>query len=421
MKLTTELLKQVLVEQRKNFLSREFGVERSLLNDLNKKLKLPHILVITGLRRCGKSTLLRQIVSRFYRDKNFFYINFEDERLLNFETTEFNRLLEASIELFGNSRFICIDEIQNVENFDSFVRRLYGQGYKLCITGSNAGLMSKEISTKLTGRHIDIALSPFHFTEFLRFKGIKLTPDSIYETTERAVIKKEFDEYLFKGGMPEYLIYGEDEILTRIYSDIVIKDIAVRHNITNINQLKEVYQYLISNYCQKFSFNFVKRGLNLGSVNTAIAYVEHLTDTFFGFIINKFDYSYKKQIINDKKFYLIDNGFISKLSTKYTRDTGWLLENLVCNCLNVKNKIYYFSDKGECDFVIVKDKEITDLIQVCSSLTLNNRKREIDGLLEAMDYFGLNVGFILTYDQEDEEVHHSKTINIVPVWKWLLA
>jgi len=172
--LTKEQLKQLLFEHHDIILRKELGVKRELLKIVETKIKLPHVLVLTGLRRSGKSTILRQIVKQYYNDKNFYYINFEDERFLGFEAKDFNIIYEALIELFGEQKTFFIDEIQNVEKFESFVRRFYDAGFKFYITGSNAQLLSKELGTKLTGRHIDIVVKPFSFKEYLSAKNIEL-------------------------------------------------------------------------------------------------------------------------------------------------------------------------------------------------------------------------------------------------------
>lgn len=418
--LSEEQIKEILVMQRKTILNKKYGIERTVLKEVETKIKLPHVIVLTGLRRSGKSTLLRQLIKKHYHDEDFYYINFEDERLFNFPANEFNNLYEALINLFGKKKTFFIDEIQNVPNFETFVRRFYEDGFKFFITGSSATLLSKELGTKLTGRHVDIIVRPFSFLEFLKLRGFDLEKDSFYEIESKIRIKKDFDEYLTKGGMPEYAIYSDPEILTKIYEDTVLKDIAIRYKIENVIVLKQLYQYLITNFANKFSFNSLKKLINLGSVNTIKKFISYLEDTYFAKTINKFDYSFKKQIINDKKFYVLDNGFIEIISKKITKDKGWLLENLVFISLVKKHEIFYYSEKNECDFVIKKGAKIIQAIQVCYDLNNNNREREVSGLLEAMDKFKLKEGIILTYNQEKEIKIERKNIKIIPVWKWLL-
>ncbi len=419
-KMNKELLKQILIEQRETFIEKDFGVERYRLKEIASKISLPFVHIITGIRRCGKSTFIRQIIKKYFDDSNFYYVNFEDERLFNFKAENFNDIYEALVELFGKETTFFLDEVQNIINFETFVRRFSDVGFKFFLTGSNAKLLSNEISTKLTGRHIDTYLSPFSFSEFLIFKKYQYNSNNLYKTDERALIKKHFAEFLKSGGMPEYLKYGDVEILFRTYEDIIIKDIAVRHNIGNYLQLKELSQYLISNFARPVSYNSLKKLIGFGSVNTVKNYIQFLESSFLMKKVNRFDYSLKKQIANDKKVYIVDNGFITNISVSFTKDSGRMLENLVYNSLVEKYDIYYYNGKNECDFVCVENKRISQLIQVTQELNTRNSKREIAGISEAMNVFGINKGYILTYDTESEIKIETGTITIMPVWKYIL-
>ncbi|MCK5149518.1 ATP-binding protein [Candidatus Pacearchaeota archaeon] len=418
--LSKEQLKQILFDQKKSILKKPLGVEREVLTKINKKTKLPHIIVLTGLRRSGKSTLLRQIIKKHYQDKNFYYINFEDERFFNFNAENFNDIYEVLLELFGKQKTFFIDEIQNVENFELFVRRFYDNGFKFYITGSSAKLLSKELGTKLTGRHLNLIVTPFSFKEFLNFKKIDFSKKIIYNTEDKITIKKHFEEYLFNGGMPEFVKFNEKEILTRIYEDIINKDIIVRYDVKNIIQLRELYQYLITNLANKFNYNNLNKILGIKSPHTTKKFINHLIETYFIQIINKFDYSLKKQIKSEKKPYVLDNGFVSVISLKFTKDKGWLLENLVFNNINENFEINYFENKYECDFILSKQKKIIQAIQVCWELTSENKEREIRGLTTALEEFKLKQGIILTKDQEYNLQKDNKKIFVKPVWKWLL-
>ena len=413
-------IREILVKQRETILKKDYGIERTIFQEIEAKLKLPHVVVLTGLRRSGKSTLLRQVIKKLYDDKDFYYINFEDERLFNFPASEFNRLYEVLVSLYGNKKTFFIDEIQNIEKFETFVRRFYEEGFKFFITGSSATLLSKELGTKLTGRHVDMVVRPFSFLEFLELKGKKINKETLYQIDSKIEIKKYFDEYLIKGGMPEYLIYDDEEILTRVYEDTILKDIAVRYKIGNVVMLRQLYSYLISNFANKFSFNSLKKITDINSVNTIKKFINYLEETYFAKTINKFDYSYKKQIINNKKFYLLDNGFIRALSKNFTKDKSWLLENIVFITLSNKQEVFYYSNQHECDFIIAKNKKIINAVQVCYELNQNSREREIFGLISAMKHFNLDKCMILTNNQTEEIEIEGKKISVKPVWKWLL-
>lgn len=416
-----DLLKQIAIEQKELFLKKSFGVKRNELKNVKKLAALPHVVVITGLRRSGKSTFLRQIASEYYHDKNFYYLNFEDERFLKFSASNFNELYEVLISVSGSQKIFFLDEVQNVPDFQKFVRRFYDDGFKFYLTGSSADLLSKEIGTKLTGRHVDILISPFSFNEYLNYFSLNFNETDIYKTETRASIKREFDKFLFEGGMPEYLKYNEPDILRNTYDDIVIKDIAVRYGIYNVQELKELSQFLITNFASKFSFSKTKKTLGFGSVTTVKNYVNYFTDAYLFYSINKFDYSMKKQIVNEKKLYAVDNGFIRRVSMKLTKDFGRLLENYVANELRKFGAVYYFKQNGsECDFIIQRQNAIVEAIQVCYNFNEENESREIKGLTSAMEEFGLSKGLILTYDTEREIKSGKKKISLQPVWKWVL-
>ena len=419
--ISKELLKQIISEQRAYFLKKKTGIRREALGRIQEKIALPHIHVITGVRRCGKSTLLRQIVHEFFHDRDFYYLNFEDERLLNFEATHFNLVYETMVELFGSHKTFFIDEIQHVDKFDSFVRRFYDQGFRFYLTGSNAGLLQEEISSRLTGRHIDTYLQPFSFSEYLTAKQLTISNDSLYRSEERAAIKKRFDAYLILGGMPEYTIYQDNEIIRNNYEDIITRDIFLRKKVENIMAAKELYLYLISNFAQRFSYNSLNKIISAISVNTIMNYIGYLEESYFSRLITRFDFSVTKQLANDKKIYICDNAFIVNISTKVGLDKGWLLENLVLNRLAAQTSdLFYFSGKKECDFIAMDRKQVTSVTRVCWELNESNEKRETEGIHEALEHTGLKTGTMLTYDQEDERIVRDKTIRMIPVWKWLL-
>lgn len=418
--LSSDRIRQVLTEQRNDFLERPLGVRRSALNELVEKVSVPHTIVITGLRRCGKSTVLRQLVEEL-ETRNFFYINFEDERLLDIEAKDFQKLHEAQIELFGESRLFLLDEVQNIPGFEMFVRRLMEQGYKFYLTGSNARLLSSEISTKLTGRHLDVLIRPFSFTEFLEFREYKITNDSIYTGEGRMELKALFEEYLLMGGMPEYLKYGKLEVVLRTYEDIVLKDISIRHGVENVKNLRDLYRMLITNFSNPFTYRSLERSLEFASWNTHQKYVSYLEESYLGSVLNMFSHSMKKQLVNKKKFYVSDNGFIEAVSTRMTEDRGRLIENLVCRVLEERNDVFYFQGKNECDFVaLARDTTRPQVFQCAWELTPLNREREINGLVEAAKQLGIDHGTILTIDQDEEFERDGIKLLVTPVWVWLL-
>ncbi|MCK5660995.1 MAG: ATP-binding protein [Methanosarcinales archaeon] len=413
----TRILKELILEQKKEFEKDDVFVKRSALEDIENYLELPHIIIISGLRRSGKSTLLKEIHQYLFNGKTVYYFNFEDERLINFTATDFNHLYETFLELLGPDKVFFFDEIQNVQGWELFVRRMYDKGSKFIITGSNSSMLSRELGTRLTGRYIAIELFPFSFKEYINSNHIDI-PD-ILLTEDKASIKKTFNKYLRYGGIPEYLRYRNDLILKTLYENILYKDIFARYGLNNEKTLKELSFYLFSNYASEISYNKLRTMLDV-SINTVKSYMGYLENSYLIFSIPRYDYSIKKQIYSHKKVYVIDQGLINLISFKFSKDHGKLLENIVFLELRRRHSdIYYHRDKHECDFIVMENGHITDAIQVTASLN-GNSKREYDGLLEALDKYGLDEGLILTDDEEFEDIKGDKKIIVMPIWKWLL-
>ncbi|MCK5698522.1 MAG: ATP-binding protein [Candidatus Aenigmarchaeota archaeon] len=414
----SRILKEIILQQKKEFEKKEDFVRRDILDKIENYIKLPHAIVISGMRRSGKSTLLKEIKTGFYKDKTIYYFNFEDEHLINFTVEDFNLLYEAFVELFGKHKTFFFDEIQNIKGWELFVRRMYDRGFKFILTGSNSSMLSRELGSRLTGRYISIELYPFSFKEFISFKEIVI-PDHIL-TEERALIKSAFNDYLKNGGIPEYLIYNNNELLKTLYENILYRDILVRYGLNDEKSLKELAHYIFSNYATEISYNKLKAMLNVGSLNTVKNYIHYLENSYLVFTVPKYEYSLKKQIYSRKKIYVIDNSLINLISFGVSQNTGNILENLVFIELKRRNNnIYYHKDKYECDFIITENKTVLTAIQVTLNLK-NNKEREYRGLLEALDKYKLDTGLILTENEEYEEIVQNKKIIIKPIWKWLL-
>ncbi len=398
-----ETLREVALSQRLAFDSLEFGVEREIVNRINTELQ--HALIISGIRRCGKSTLMHQLSKRI---KSFNYLNFEDTRLAGFELSDFEKLDQIYREEFGEHTFYLFDEIQNIPDWEIFVRSRLDKKKKFVITGSNASLLSKELGTRLTGRHINIELFPFSFEETMIFK----------KKEEGA---SEFERYLKEGGFPEYLKYKDQEILRELFTDVIQRDIVARHNIRESKVLNEMALYLLTNVGKESSFNALKNVFALGSVNTVSSFISYLEDSYLIFTVPKFDYSLKKQAVNSKKIYSIDNGLCAANSVSFSEDKGRMLENLAYLVLRRNNRqIFYFRSENnhECDFLVKEATKIKMAIQVCYELNEDNKKREMSGLVEALNQFDLKEGVILTFNQEDELAQNGKKIRVIPLWKW---
>lgn len=375
-------------------------------------------LVVKGVRRCGKSTLLKQLIkARFGED--FFYFNFDDERIGGFKAEDFQPLMETLVEAFGEKKNVFFDEIQNIKGWELFVNRILRQGYKVFITGSNANLLSKELGTHLTGRHVDLELYPFSFTEFLRAKKIEAPKKGIYSTGQKALLSKSFKEYLTTGGMPEVVVFSNEAVLTTVLTDIIRKDISERYDVRKPSELKTVLKFLIANAANPITYRSIINNFAIKSANTVQKYVEYAEEACLVFTVQKFEKKIKKFDKNPKKIYCVDNGIVTKNTPNAIEKKGALLENMVAVHLKRLGKeFYYFKGRNsEADFVIPAEKQA---IQVCYGLDNKNKERETKGLIEAIKETKAATGLILTLEQEQEITVQNKKIIIKPAWQWLL-
>jgi len=413
-----DVLRQIVTQQKNEVSQIEETVKRDLLAEILNWFKDNRIIILTGLRRSGKSTILKQIMNSKLA---YCYVNFEDERFIDFKAQEFEQLNEVLIEVYNNPKIYFFDEIQNIGKFETFVRRLQDQGKKVIITGSNASLLSKELGTRLTGRYKPFEVFPFSFIEFLRFKKIMPEKNWFYLAEKKVKLIKLFDEYLFNGGMPEYLKNNDKEYIRTIYENIIYRDIIARYSIKRQKLLKELVNILTTNISSLFTYNSLKTDLGLANSITVKEYISYLNNSYLFFELQKFDFSIRKQLNAPKKIYLVDPIFNQVLGLNFSLNKGKVLENIVFIELKRNNKeIYYYSNKNECDFIVKERTKIKKAIQVCYLLNKENKEREIEGLLEAMNKLKLKKGLILTQDQEEEIERKNKKIKIMPVWKWLL-
>ena len=380
----------------------------------DKYLKTEQIVVISGIRRSGKSTLLKQFSEKL---KDFYYINFDDERLVDFTIEDFNNLMIVWKKNWKANN-VLIDEIQNVEKWELFIARLKSEGYKVFITGSNSKLLSSDFATRLTGRYFMIKLYPFSFKEFLSFKDVKV---GRITSNVKAEILKLFDEYLIEGGFPNHVILKDDEFLETVYKDIIYKDIITKFKIRWIKRFRQFTNFLFTNFTKEINYNSIAKTLEIKSPNSVIDYIEALEESYLIFELFKYDYSQKEQYRGNKKIYVIDNGMRKTIAFYFSEDRGRFLENMVFIELKRREEeIFYFKNKNECDFVIRNREKIIGAIQVCNDLNNENEKRELSGLVEAMNFFNIKEGLILTGNQEEERIIDNMKIKIVPAWKWLL-
>jgi len=375
------------------------------------------IKVIIGPRRAGKSFFAIHTLAKL---GSVGYVNFDDEKLT--EVKDYNEITNTLNSIYINPKYLLFDEIQNLDKWELFVNRLQRQGYNLVITGSNSKLLSQELATHLTGRHIPINLFPFSFKETLKLEKSKLTDNEI---------KTRLFSYLTYGGYPEPTIKDIDykEYLSTLFTSILYNDIVKRFRIRSAQAIEDLAVYLLSNIAKEFSYNTLSKMTKCKSVHTVEKYLKYLEETFLFFRLNRFSFKLKEQISSNKKIYCIDNGFIHAKAFKVRQDLGKLYENMVAielkkKEINGKIEIFYWKNQRheEVDFVVKEGLKIKKLIQVCYDITdIKTKKREIRALVKASEELKCNNLLIITEDKEGEEKVKGKKIKYIPLWKWLLS
>lgn len=411
-------IKDRLILQKREIESRlkEKYIERKSSLKLNNNL----IKVIIGPRRAGKSFFAIHFLNKL---EKFGYVNFDDEKLV--ELDNYDEIITAINSVYDSPKYILFDEIQNLPKWELFVNRLQRQGYNLVITGSNSNLLSKELSTHLTGRHLLIDIFPFSFKEYLGLETKKLT------TFE---IKEKLFQYLLKGGYPETFMKAVElkEYLSTLFNSIIYKDIVKRFKIRNPKEIEDLAFYLISNIASEYSYYSLTKIGKIKSSHTTEKYLNYLEESFILFSLNRFSYKVKEQLSSNKKIYCIDNGFIHAKAFKLSPDIGKLYENAVAIKLKIeeieeKIRIYYWKNQQheEVDFVIKVGTKVKQLIQVCSNIkNLDTKNREVRALIKAGKELKCNNLLIITEDTESEEKGEwfgdKAVIRYIPLWRWLL-
>lgn len=424
-----ERIKNIIVEQKEelaDFFKREKMIEREVeLKQLQKFLAHPNVLVITGPRRAGKSILAITL----FAGKNYGYLNFDDERLAGFNSDDFNSVLEAFYDLNGSDvEYLIFDEIQNISNWELFINRLR-RTKKIIITGSNANLLSGELATHLTGRHLETILYPFSFREYLVARKIEIKKEDMHSTKKISEIKKYLQKYIDEGGFPETLLFGH-AMVNKIYDDVITKDILLHYGVRNKKALRELANYIVSNFGKDLNYRKLGNVFAIKNVHTVKNYVEYLRKSFLIFVLEKFSYKLKQQYITSKKVYGIDTGLVNSVAFQFSENFGRLMENAVLidlmrrkNYFKLFTDVYHWRDftNREVDFVIKKGVKIIQLIQVCQDLTnIETKEREIRALLVASKELHCNELLIITANEEKTEKIEGKKISYIPLWKWLL-
>lgn len=409
------------------------GIRRELLDKFKALCDIDQVIAISGIRQCGKSFLLKQLINYLLYNgihpDNILFTNLE---LPAFAGEQTSKILDTVLQTYRKIKdpkgkiFLFLDEIQTIPNWETWLKYNYDQNkgkLKIFITGSNSQLLSSEFATKLSGRIIEKQLYPFSFTEMLSFYGVS------FENEQKIILNKEkilhyFDQYLNYGSMPETLhtesLEIRRELLSSYFNTIIYKDIVPRFSVRDSHLIQNLALYLLGNSTSLLNLKKIADSLH-SHRNTIRDYVYYLEQAFMSFIIPKFNYSHKVQLLSQKKSYSIDNGFISLLAFRFSVNQGKLLENIVFLELKHRyNWIYYYKNLKECDFIVYEHLKDKLAVQVCYSLTDENIKRELKGLKNGCDKIKAREGYILNYDKEDEVKYEGIKVHIIPVWKWML-
>jgi len=383
--------------------SKDLGLPREDLKNI------PHeagfATIVTGVRRCGKSTLLSQWARRL--KGNTISVLFDDLRLLNFTTDDF--ILLGKILSERKAESVILDEIQDVPGWERFVAGLLPRDVSVYVTGSNAKMLSRELGTKLTGRHLDLHLAPFNYREFLSY-------------TNGNVAVGTFDDYLATGGFPAFVRTRNRKVLSDLFNDILYRDVVVRYGLTNATPVRQLAAYLLAHIGTRLSPSRLKDAIHVNAAKTVLDYFNHFTECCLIERLERFADSPKARLLAPKKVYACDTGLIRIVETADGLNLGHKLENIIY--LQLKRQggdlAYYLDEhERECDFVHFDDSGKRKCIQVCWELTDDNQQREIDGLVAALKRFGLRKGVIVTHAQSDTAISDGCKIHIVPAHEYL--
>lgn len=419
MQLSKERLKEIYLDQRSIFNRRKNLIVRDF--DLRFYLQTQQVVIISGIRRSGKSSLLFLIKEQMdLQDADFCYFNFDDERAIR-DINLPEQLFALHLELYGKEPVLFFDEIQNVPGWEKFINRMHERGLKIFVTGSNAGLLSSEISTSLTGRNKVIELYPFSFREYLHASGEEYDLQML-NTNDKALLHKALNQYLEHGGFPLVIKEQDPELINDYFQDILYRDIIARYKLSQVMEIRQIGIFLASNCGKRFSYATLQQISGVKSSSSIKDYLWYYEQSYLFLFLRKFDYSVRKQIMNPRKAYTIDPAFANRLGFSFSQNKGRILENVVLLELRRRGyEVFYHTGKFECDFLIRVGLVITQAIQVTWELQHHNFERELNGLKEAMQTYQLTKGLIITSTEPEPRLRPDHPdIQVVPAWKWLL-
>ena len=414
-------MKSILLNQRQerdNLLSHPY-LSRHSNYDFEGLLSSKQIKLITGPRRSGKSTQALLML----RGKNFAYLNFDDNALLS--RWDEGLVMAMLSDVYPGYEYLLLDEVQNLDNWDLWVSKLYRNGVNMVVTGSNAKLLSSEMATVLTGRYLQVQMFPFSLGEVFEWNKMDVSFSQEDTLAKRKIVQ---DDYLRNGGYPETVEARSitQSYLSTLFDSIVWKDVAKRHKVRNVTDLNDLAMYLVSNFCNPLSYNSIAMDLGFASVATTKKFMGYLNEPYLFFYLPRYNNKLKLMKNAPNKVYLVDNGFVSAKAFSLSDNMGRLLENqvfveLLRRGYNTEKSLFYYRSRNdkETDFVTRQGNRIESLIQVCYDLSSpKTEKREVDSLIECAGELKCDHLMIITWDEERVIEKNGYRIEVVPVMKW---
>lgn len=401
-------------------------IERTKKEDAQKWMSSDLIKVILGPRRAGKSVFALMLL----KGQNFAYFNFDDESVLGDGKLNLDELMSELKSAYGDTKYILFDEIQNLPNWELFANRLHRSGYNLVLTGSNASLLSKELATHLTGRHIPIEILPFSFKEVLKAKQYEVLVNKLALPDEKAKLLGYMTQYMMNGGYPEVVTKDVEPrgYLDVLFDAILFKDVIKRYKVRFSTQIDNLGSYLINNFSCPYTARKLANVLAFKSDVTLAKYLNYLIEAYLVFSLDQYSAKSGIRLKSPKKTYAVDNGFITTKTVQHSPNTGKLMENLVFTELVKKGnqpnrELFYYKTRNdrEIDFVLKKGYQVIELIQVCYDISDPDvLQRETKALFEASLELNVSKLIMLTWNEKRDIEKDGLIINVVPLWQWLI-
>jgi hypothetical protein len=418
--------KEILIKQKKEleYLLEKPYISRQKTAEAKPFLDNDLIKVVIGPRRAGKSIFAVHL----FKDQMPAYVNFDDESLVKLEN--YDELIKELHSLYGQNKYLLFDEIQNLPNWELFINRLHREGYNILLTGSNAKLLSQELATSLTGRHVPIEILPFSFKEYLKAREFEYVEAEMVIPEKKGLLLNLLTDYLINGGFPELVMKNLEPrgYLDTLLDSLIFKDIVKRHKLRLSEKIYDLEIYFLNNFSTEFSYRKLCSILGFKSIMTLEKFIGYLEEAYLVYALSRYSHKAGERLNSPKKAYLVDNGYISAKAVQYSPNNGRLMENLVFSELLKKgyqpnHNLFYYKTRNskEVDFILKEGLKIKTLIQVSYNLSgPETEDREIKALIEAGDELQCADLLILTWDYEKMIEVRGKKIMFVPLWKWLI-